>query len=206
MGEDGFISYHDCEYALKGAHTVLERVRRGRSDGDYELAVDLALSVLHEVVEILDYADDSGGDIGDVIHEAIALVGAIADQPLSGSVAAKWFTQVLAEAVNGIYDGWIEWRTDLLDICVVLAATPGNRRDLDDCLNKQMANMEREKGERTGPWGTDYDAEQVALVRYNVLRKFDGPAKAADFLHENIHFPRFRELAIGQAMAAEKSS
>jgi hypothetical protein len=204
MDEDGFISYRDCEYALKGAYSVLGRAKRAGGEGDYGLAVALALAVLHEMVEMVGYADDSGGDIGDVIHEATGLMGAVAAQPLPASVAGRCFKQILAEAGDSVYDGWMEWRTDLLDICVALATTPGNRRDLDNCLDRLMAKIAREKSERKGSWGSDYDAEQVALVRYNVVVKFDGPAKAADFLQENIRFSRFRELAIEQAMAAEE--
>jgi hypothetical protein len=203
MDKDGFISYRDC-HALEGACKVLERVQRAFAEGDYELGGDLALCVLHEMVELLDYADDSNGDIGDVMYEAHGLLAGIGDYLLSGSVRERCFQMALAEADDSVYDGWIEWRMNLLHVCVDLAATPDNRRSLEQCLNRIMAKIKKQQGERADSWGRDYDAEEVALVRYKVIIKFDGPKKATDFLHENISFSRFRKLAIQLAISTEE--
>jgi hypothetical protein len=205
MDEDGFISCSDCQYALEGAWKVLERVQRAFDEGGYELGVNPALCVLHEMVELLECADDSNGDIGDVIGEAQGLfVGIGEDYLLSGSASERCFQMVLAEAGSSAYDGWIEWRMNLLHICVDLATTSDQRQSLEQYLNKVMAKIEEGQGNRPGRWGRDYDAEQVAMVRYELIIKFDGPTKAADFLHKNVIFFRFRKLAIEQAMSAEE--
>lgn len=204
MDEDGFISCSDCQYAIEGAFMVLERVQRAFDEGNYELGVDLALCVLHDMVELLAYADDSNGDIGDVIYEAKGLLACIVDQTLSDSVREHCFQKLLVAAGDSVYDGWIEWSMDLLDICTELAVTLEDRRSLEQYLNKTMVKVKKVECEPAGLWRNNYDAERVALINLTVISKFDGLAKATNFLHENICFPRFRELAIQQVMDSEE--
>jgi hypothetical protein len=49
----------------------------------------------------------------------------------------------------------------------------------------------------------DYDAEAIALLRYELIKKFDGEKAAAEFLWEHRCFSRCRELVMQEAMATK---
>lgn len=186
MDRHGFIDYRQCQYAVAGAYKVLGRAQQAVDDRKYGLAVDLVLCVMHEMVEMLQFADDSDGDVGMVMDEAYGLMATAApDMPEAAKTVC--FPQILAAAADRCYDGWSDWRINLLEICAVLTVTAQQRAQLERYL-PAIAD------------GGKYEAEAIALLRYGLIQQFDGAAQAVNFLHEYRHFSRLRELMIQAAM------
>lgn len=196
MDCDGFISYHRCRQAVEGACQVLQRAQAMTEEGRYEPAVDLALCVMQQMLELLQFADDSGGDVGLVMEEATSLLSlAAADMPEASSAAC--FRMVLQAAAEPEYQGWTDFRMSLLNICALLTRESWQRNLLEEFLDELLA-----VGERKDSWSSQYEAESIALLRYELIGQFDGPLAAADFLHRYRHFSRLREIIIQQALAA----
>lgn len=198
--EDGFINYHNCQHAVEGTYKVLERAQRACDEEEYELAVDLALCVMGEMVDMLQYADDSAGDVGMVIDEVNCLLTMITDRIPAGLTAEACFLNILHEASQRRYHGWFEWRIDLLHFCAVLVRNHRQREQLEQYLKKIFLELE-EKDQNT--FSHQYESEAIALLQYELISRFDGKKAAADFLHENRYFSRFRELAIQEALSAK---
>lgn len=59
----GFVAYRDTDEAVKGAELVLEKARCAFEQNKTMHALDLALCVIHEMIELLQEADDSNGVI-----------------------------------------------------------------------------------------------------------------------------------------------
>jgi len=55
-----------------------------------------------------------------------------------------------------------------------------------------------------GSWSSRYLAERIAAIRHRLILKFEGEARAAEFLEQNINFPLFREKAIKDALAKKE--
>ncbi|HAF17795.1 MAG TPA: hypothetical protein DCG84_05615 [Peptococcaceae bacterium] len=192
---DGFVNYDNTFDAVDGAYLVLEQARTALEKNKSLHALDLTLCVLHEMVDLLHYADDSGGVIGGVIEESLDFICEIAiDEELSSADKENIFNKLLEEASDRRYEGWTSWRLALLGSCAELVETPilGNK------LEKHLDSMLKNK--RKSPWGSNYFEERVNLIRYHMIKNIDGHKKAQEFLEQNLHYSDFREMAIESAL------
>jgi len=191
----GYVAYEDVGEAVKGADLVLEKARSAFAQHKTTHAVGLALCVIHELIELLQDADDSDGIIGDVIDESFDFIGeSIKDAALGPVDQENIFHKLLEEATNRRYDDWSEWRLDLLVHCAELADNELLRNELEKHLISMIGS---DKGE---PWSGNYFAEKIHLIRYRLVEKIDGFQKAREFIEQNLQHTKFREMAIESAM------
>lgn len=191
----GFVAYRDTYEAVRGADLVLEKARSAFEKNKTMHALDLALCVIHEMVDLLGGADDSDGVVGGVIEESFTFISEIIeDEELSSVDKESIFNKLLEEASNRRYEGWTDWRLDLLGSCSELADTPILRNKLE----KHLASMIRnEKGDS---WSSSYFAERANLIRYHMIEQHDGQKKAQEFIEQNLQYSNFRKMAIESAM------
>jgi len=187
----GFVSYGDTHKALKGADMVLEKARNALKQNKLTHAVDLALCVIHEMIYLLNAADDSDGEIGGMIEESFFLINEIIDgKELSPACKESIFDKLLEEASNQRYDGWIDWRVELLENCSKLAYNTHLRNILENHMLSMIKN------EKKDPWFTNYFAERVNLIIYRMIEKFDDQKKTYEFIEKNLQYSNFRQKAI----------
>lgn len=62
----GFVNYRDTDNAVYGAELVLEKAETAVDENNVVHAVNLALCVVREMVDLIQNADDSSGTIGGV--------------------------------------------------------------------------------------------------------------------------------------------
>lgn len=190
----GFVAYSEAPGATQGAQMVLERAEQAAVEGDYERALELYLCVLHQMVPLLESADDSGGDIGGVIEDSFAALAEMAGGGFPAEASEYCFQKLLNEAASEIYDGWPDWRLSLLEICAALVVDGRQRETFERQLDSTVEEL-------NDSWSSRYLAERIAAIRHRIILKFEGEAHAADFLEQNINFPLFREKAIEAALA-----
>ena len=191
----GFVAYGDTFEAVKGADLVLEKARSALEKNKTMHALELVLCVAHEMINLLQYADDSDGAIGCIVEESFHFIDEIVeDEELSPIDKENIFNKLLKEASDRRYKDWNDWRLELLGSCAVLAGTPVLR----DKLKSHMASMV--KNENKDSWSSNYFAERINLIRYHMIKKHDGPKEAQEFIGQNLQYPEFREMAIESAM------
>lgn len=140
----GFVAYGDTEEAVKGADLVLEKARSAFEKNKTMHALDLALCVIHEMMDLLEGADDSDGVVGGVIEESFAFVcEIIEDEELSSVDKESIFNKLIEEASNRRYEGWTDWRLDILGSCSELADTPILRNKLENHLVSILQGIEK---------------------------------------------------------------
>ena len=191
----GFVAYRDAAEAVKGADLVLEKARFAFEQNKTVHALHLILCVIHEMIDLLGGADDSDGVIGGVIEESFAFIAEISvDEELKPIHKGTIFNKLIEEASNQRYDGWTDWRIDLLESCSELADTSDLRSKLENHL---VLMIENEEGDS---WRVNYLAERVNLIRYHMVEKHDGQKKAQEFIEKNLRYSNFRQMAIESAM------
>ena len=191
MDQDGFIDYRHCDQAVEGAYQVLERVSTASDEQDYVLAVDLLLGIMGEMVDMLQFADDSSGCVGAVIDEVNSVFHQVNVEMTDKNMMGICFQKVLLEAAMIRYDGWSDMRFDLLGICADLVTSSQERAQLEKVFD-------------TASISSRYDKEAVILLQYELSRKFDGEQVAAEFLYNNRHFSRCREILLKDAMRTKQ--
>jgi hypothetical protein len=189
----GFVAYSEAHDAAGGVWMVLERAEQAAAEGDYEKVLELYLCVLHEMIPLLESADDSGGHIGGVIDHSLTALAELAVSGLPVEASEAYFQRILNEAANEIYDGWPDWLLSLLETCAALIVNEGQRGAFERQLNLTTEELD-------GSWGSRYLAERIAAIRHRLILRFEGEDRAADFLEQNINLPLFRKTAIEDAL------
>jgi len=162
--------------------------------------VDLALCVMCEMTGMLQFADDSAGDVSTVIYEVQDILVQITDTVPPGPKAEMCFLKILHEAGQRRYHDWSEWRMDLLHFCIAVIQNPRQREQFEQYLRKISLEMEEKDQDA---FFREYESEAIALLQYELIDKFDGKKAALDFLYAHRKFSRFRELAIQEALAVQ---
>lgn len=74
---NGFVSRWDAGDAVEGAHMVIDKALAVVEDGAWPYGLEMLLLVIEEMIELLQSADDSDGDIGAVIKRSLESIGGI---------------------------------------------------------------------------------------------------------------------------------
>jgi hypothetical protein len=194
----GFVSYGVIRNAITGAGIVLGRAQDYLEDHNYIQAVKLCLVVIHEMIELMESADDSAGYIGGTITDSLGLIGTVFEDEAAINTAEKGilFEILIKETTNEIYEEWTEWSFELLNICVSLADTSDRRNVLESCFEELLQH------DQEGSWRADRLIEQITNLRYDLILKYDGEDQAAEFTRSNLNISSFREREIKAEIAA----
>ena len=191
----GFVNYRSTSDAIYGAELVINKADSAWEKGKTVHAVNLALCVVQEMVDLLQGADDSDGEIGGVIERGFTFITEIiGNTELSPTEKNIIFENLIKEASHRRYDGWTDWRLNFIEACSLISDTT----DFRDRLEKHMALLS--KKEDIDSWGGSYFAEKVNQIRYNIILQNDGEQKAQEFIEQNLRFPSFRKMSIVRAL------
>ena len=137
-GRKRFISYRQT---FDFASELSEVLKRARETENRLLALDIALLILKEAVRTYDFADDSAGAIGGVVADTLDLIEEIADEiQKQGNQPEKAFKKIVALSENKrAFDGWNEYRINLLQICLVFADDDKLRKRLIEKINDALS-------------------------------------------------------------------
>ncbi|MDG0792153.1 hypothetical protein OMP38_15730 [Cohnella ginsengisoli] len=190
-GRERFIPYRDVYGFAAEMMNLLENIgdRHNRL-----LELELMSAMLEESMEALQYADDSGGDIGMLIRECMGKITQLADESREDSemVRLPFFERLLALSESEIFDGWDSNRTEVLEVCVAFADLPGPRDRLKSKLEELL-----EAG--AGDEYKQYDRESLLQLMHRLLL-LESEEEAERYAYAHIAYPSFRELIIDQAV------
>lgn len=191
----GFVNYRDTKNAVYGADLVLEKVETAVDENNVVHAVNLAMCVVREMVDLIQNADDSSGTIGGVIENGFNFIDEIVNSTEFSTPEKRIvFENLMKEASHRRYDGWTDWRLNYFESASRLSDTPEFRNKLEN----QMSVFE--KNEDIDSWSSNYFAEKVNQIRYNMILQNDGEQKAQEFIDQNLQFSSFRKMNIERAM------
>ncbi|MGY0694114.1 DUF6880 family protein [Virgibacillus sp. FSP13] len=197
----GFISWRNVHAALQGAEMVLDKGRDKLVNGEEQTAIRLGIAVVSIAIDMFQYADDSGGDIGYIINKGITLLKDASSMVLLSSnqrVQDNMFKLILKEATHQRYDGRSDQRIDLLDVCTVYAARSTARQKLEETLDKLLREISA-----SSSWSSDSDQQSIMQLQLNILERNGETEKAEQLIRENMDFSKFREMAIEKEMTNE---
>lgn len=189
----GFIEWNQVNYALQGADLVLQKAQEKIESGETETAVSLGMAVLSNVVDMLNFSDDSNGTVGSVIRTTINTMEEAIESAidfLNQTEQKKLFELIVKEALHNRYDDWSEWRMDLLGLCISFCNNIYLRTKLESHLEMLM--------KKTDPssWSSEYDKKELKKLQLAIFEQFDDPEKVERFIYDNIHHSDFREKVI----------
>lgn len=197
----GFIEWNKVSDALQGAYLTLEKATEKVQEGETESAVLLGITVLSLVVDMIQYCDDSSGEVGEVIHESLAIIDeavSMGNHQLNDRQQDRIFAALLKESLHERYEGWTDWRISLLKSCVYFCENLALRSKLE----KQLSRMIESVSDTS--WSSEYIVENIKLLQLEIIELFDGMEKASLFIGDHLEYSPFREKAIVHLMANGK--
>lgn len=197
----GFIAWRNVHAALQGAEMVLDKGRTKLGEGEEETAVRLGIAVLSAVVDMLQYADDSGGEADYIINESITLLEDASSMVLQSAdhrVQDLTFELILKEAMNKRYESYSNWRYDLLEVCTIYSAITSARQKLEETLHNLWIQSDAET-----TWSSDSDQQRIRELQVKILERNGETDRAQQLISENLDYDKFREMAIEKEIENE---
>ena len=181
----GFIDWNHARSLGRAVDELLDSAKKQISRGSYQNAVWICFAVLEEMVDVLNEADDSNGDIGGCVDEAFYVLGEMATTCDSTTIRRQIFDFCLDEFKKCDYEGW-DWHTSLLTTAARLVVT-------DEDFDRVMVLADKKQQ-------SEYQNEELQLIKYGLLLDRKGEAVANQFLEQNMDNPKFRRMAIEKAL------
>jgi len=188
QGREGFITYRETYGFTNEMEDILEKAS---DTDDVLLALDIAFLLLIEAIEAFQYADDSNGEIGQLVSETIDTIGEIVTDStdLDSVLKGEIFDKLLKLSDDTVFDGWEDYRIDLLSLCVEFA-------DVESLRNKLRQKIEDMMGENSGDAYKKYSDEAMLQILFEITDIHGTEEEAVEFIKQNLNYASFRELLI----------
>lgn len=182
---DGFIDWSAANIVGIELGRLLDSAINHLRNGNHLTAFHIATAVLEKTFQSFEYSDDSDGSLGSVLDQAIVILDQLAEESNTEILRGQLFNYSLKSAEKGIYKGW-DWHTQLFYIA--LAAMDGEKEALQilEIIDHDPVS--------------DYDIEEMQMLRYKVLLKGMGEGKAETYLETHPENSYFREYFLSHAM------
>ncbi|MFC5407281.1 hypothetical protein [Cohnella soli] len=180
VGRDGFIPYRETYSFASDMVGVMEEIDE-TTDSIY--ALEVALMVLAEGVEAFQYADDSNGDIGMLINECFGQIRDLAES-LDQQEASRrelFFERVLHMSDSKIFEGWEDFRLELLRICAEFAEDEKLRERLEAAIKRRIDAI-------AGAQFGKYTAEALLKLLHELIQDYCSADEADKFEEEHLQY------------------
>lgn len=183
IGREGFITYKYVGDFTEELSCVLQKIEKLN---DPLISFEIARLLLIEGMKAFQYADDSNGDIGGLLDETIAMIQTIAETTLDVEEQFELLDQLIHLSKSDIFEGWDDFRIDVLGICLAFAGNEEMRKVLVNELEALIGNSSANHYGR-------YANERIHNLMYDIIETHGTTEEARQFLEENINYPSFRK-------------
>ena len=186
--KNGYIEYNETYRFTSEMYIILEKVR---AIEDKLLVLDILFLLLNTLIEAYQYADDSDGSIGGLVDEVFGEIEIIADEKEEYELKLQIdiFNKLLNKSNDQIFDGWSNYKIDLLNMCVEFA-------DIKECREKLVNTIDKELNENDSDYNAKYMNVELSKIMFYIIDMFDSKEKADKFILANIKYSYFKDIYI----------
>ncbi len=191
-GRESFITYREVDNFIREMEELLEKVK---NTDNILLALDIAFLALDEGMETFQYTDDSDGGIGNFVSETIYLIGeTIANSKnLDINQKKEIFNKLLNKSDSKVFDGWEDYKIDMLRICAEFI-------NVEEFRNKLREKLECIINENSGDYYVEYTNESILKILFHMINEYGTKEEAEEFIEDNLKFTYFREMLINKCV------
>lgn len=190
----GYIGWSSCDNICMDMHDCLDLCEDTFKLGNYKEALEVSTYILVSGVKLASHADSSSGMLTDVVMRSFEVIGKYAERisTQDKQIRDEALAFIIKESKKKAFDGWIEWRYELLKCGICL------------CDEKSATKMEKildsflEKAEES--YCPEYQKQANLIIRYLLHRELKGKEAVKDELYENINIRELCILAINDAL------
>jgi len=181
----GFIDWSASQLVGNAIDNLLESAQKQINKRNYKSAVFICTAVMEQMTGVMEYSDDSNGDIGGCIDAAYDMLYTIAHEQSSEEIRKLIIEYCFTSFDKQIFSGW-DWHLGVLRLAAFLLKTEEESKR----IFKQIEMAQR----------SDYEREEAQRIKYNILLKTKGETAAETYLEQNITNSHLRREAIQNAL------
>ncbi len=186
---DGFIGYHESSQLGSAVYELVEDAKRCVEAGKKQKALYMSEAIIEGMIQVIDYADDSNGEIGGCLEEAFEVLEELAQADLDKSLHTEMFRWLLQHYKAKTMKGW-DWHNDLMRIAISMVKTEAE---------KKRIRTDLEQIKPTGEcW--DWDYEHTQDLKLQLIRQTEDEAAVLRFMEANLDNSDFRKELLEKAM------
>ncbi|MEO1816090.1 MAG: SWIM zinc finger family protein [Acetobacterium sp.] len=188
QGRSGYIEYRDAD---EFAAEMEELLQAANDTEDRCLGMDIASMLLIEAVDAFQYADDSDGSIGGLVSASIDTIATIVtnNPDLDIGLKIELFEKLLKLSDENVFDGWEDFRIELLKIVIEFA-------DVESLRNKLNQKIETMIGKISGDVYKQYTVEALLRIELEIKSRYGTKAEVEEFIRKNLKYSSFRQALI----------
>jgi hypothetical protein len=198
---DGYVDYRGASTVAQGVRPLLEQARALIARDDGTKAIPILQAILENLVPALSSADDSDGNMGGCIEEAVEQLNDAASN-LPPSQKLEFLEYCLAQSANPHFSGW-DWKWDLLQIAADQVMTEDERTRVLVALDGMKRNQ-RTGQSRFSDYLDEFEETNIVEIQLSLIERLDGPDKAREFMQKNVHLNSVRETLVQEYIAEKK--
>lgn len=192
----GFVSCRQFPAAAVGAHLVAKRTQKHLDNHNYNHAFHCVLTLLQEMMTLVNCADSSSGELGEIIFYAKEMLKESTENLIEKERDGA-FKILQKEVVNKRYDGWSDERVNLMELLESMVVTAPERGVVEALIQQVQSREEQSE------YSSRYLEEHLTVLKLNLCQRFDGDEEARRFLVNNSHYPEFRKRLINAALESK---
>ncbi len=189
VGRYGYFEYGSASTVAGRVNKILEAASEYLACKDFAPAYFAAISILEKLPDVLEEADDSDGEIGGCVEDAIALLHEMAGiASLDEAVRKEAFDYCLSGYQKRQLSGW-GWDDDLLQLAGEFARSTQEGEQIISLVEESVLS--------------DYKVESKYEIVLGLVERFRGEDAAIEYLHAHLEVHSFRKRVIEYAIQAE---
>ena len=185
----GFIGYHESSQLGSAVCEMVEEARLCVETGEKQKALYLSEAVIEGMIQAIDSADDSNGEIGGCLEEAFEVLEELVRTDLDESLHADMFHWLLHHFEAKTMEGW-DWHSDLMRIAISMVKTDAEKKRIQTDLEQIKPNGK--------DWDWNYRTAQN--LKLQLIRQTEDEAAVLRFMEASLDNADFRKELLEKAM------
>ena len=184
----GFLGYRESQQVAHAIYTLNAQATEMLDTSTPEKAIPILQAIIETMIDILNQADDSSGELGGCTSEALQTFESLGEL-LQGDARQELFDYYLEQALNRDYFNW-DYGWELIYNAQQLIDKNAIRRDrLFDVLDTLVS--------KSNSYSRNYQAETTLRYKHEIMQEFGmTPENERQFLLDNVHVDAMRQKLI----------
>ena len=184
----GYLGYRESQQVAHAVYTLNTQATEMLNTLTPEKAIPILQAIIEAMIDVLNQADDSSGELGGCAYEAFETFGSV-QELVDDERKQELFDYYLEQALNRDYFNW-DFGWSLIDNAQALIDKNSERRDrLFDVLDTLVSDSDG--------YSRNYHTETALRYKHEIMQEFGmTPADERQFLLDNVHVDAMRQKLI----------
>ncbi|MFN0189435.1 MAG: SWIM zinc finger domain-containing protein [Bacteroidia bacterium] len=185
MGRDDFIYGRKAEELCLQVSTLITLALKQIDCVNYKSSFFISAAVMDELTPVLQFADDSYGDISGNIFGAFDVLKQLTKLPLNDALRVQLLHYFLSSFENGLFEGW-DWHVGVLALAADILITEQETQLVISCLDRLM--------------NSTYLVNEANRIKLEIYKRRKSDVEIEDFIQQNLSNSYIRIEAIQRAV------